>query len=105
MPLRSGRLEKRIRLAVPVQILSLEDPSASERTATENVSSLGVRVLTDQPQELNAKVVISSLSGDLRAAARIVYCHRLPDGRFGVGARFQESAIDWETDSRRKSSD
>lgn len=105
MPLRSGRIEKRVRLAIPVQIVSLEDPSVHERAATENVSALGVRILTQQPKALNARVVISSLAGDLRGAARIVYCQRLPDGRFGVGAQFQDNAIDWRKDPRFKSSD
>lgn len=103
MPLRSGRIEKRIRLAVPVHVFSLEDPSAYERAATENVSPLGVRILTHQPQQLNSRVLISSQAGDLRAAARIVYCQRLPDGRFGVGAQFQGTAIDWKTNLAKSS--
>lgn len=35
----SGRLEKRLRLAVPVQISSVLDATLTERTTTENVSS------------------------------------------------------------------
>ena len=99
MPVRSGRLEKRIRLAVPVEISSLGDPSATERTATENVCSLGVRVLLNGPKEVNERVMIRSLVGDLKTVARVAYCQRLPDGRFGVGIQFLESAIDWNEDS------
>lgn len=39
--------------------------------------------------------MISSLAGDLRTFARVVYCQRLPDGRFGVGLQFQGIAVDW----------
>jgi hypothetical protein len=95
MPGRSGRLEKRIRLAVPVEIASLQYASANERTTTENVCSLGIRVLTQHARELNERLMIKSLAGDLRTLARVVYCQRLPDGHFGVGLQFQGVAVKW----------
>ncbi|PYU78117.1 MAG: hypothetical protein DMG51_19300 [Acidobacteria bacterium] len=95
MPARSGRLEKRIRLAVPVQIASLLDPATAERTTTENVCSLGMRVLTQRARQLNERLMISSLVGDLRALARVVYCQRLPSGCFSIGLQFQETAANW----------
>ena len=93
MPVRSGRLEKRIPLSLPVQISNLYDPARTERTTTENVCSLGMRVLTQKARELNERLMISSLVGDLRALARVVYCQRLPDGRFGVGIQFQGKSV------------
>jgi len=99
MPARSGRLEKRIRLAVPVQISSVLDPVATERTATENVCSLGIRILTQRARDLNEQLMISSLMGELRALACVVYCQRLADGRFGVGLRFQGRPINWPKSS------
>jgi hypothetical protein len=99
MPARSGRLEKRIRLAVPVEISSFQNPSAAERTITENVCSLGIRVLTQRAKDLNERLLISSLVGDLRTLARVVYCQRLPDGRFGIGLQFQGSAVNWPRNS------
>jgi hypothetical protein len=99
MPVRLGRLEKRIRLAVPVQISSLQDPAATERTTTENVCSLGIRILTQQARDSNERLMISTLLGDLRILARVVYCQRLPDGRFGVGLQFQGRPINWPESS------
>ncbi len=95
MPARSGRLEKRIRLAVPIEVSSPHNPSAAERTTTENVCSLGVRVLSQRAKELNERLMVSSLVGDLRTLARVVYCQRLPDGRFGIGLQFQGRSINW----------
>jgi len=89
MPERSGRLEKRIRLEVPVQISSLRDSSATERATAENVCSLGVRILTQRAWELNQRLWVKLLDRDLRTLARVVYCQRLPDGRFGIGLQFQ----------------
>lgn len=95
MSVRSGRFEKRIRLAVPVQISSVGDPTATELTTTENVCSLGVRVLTQRVKELNERLMIGSLAGDMRTLARVVYCQRLPGGNFGVGLEFQGVAVRW----------
>ena len=99
MAVRSGRLEKRIQLSLPVQISNLYDPSSKERTTTENVCSLGMRVVTQKARELNERLMISSMVGDLRALARVVYCQRLPDGRFGVGIQFQPQSGHWQLGS------
>jgi hypothetical protein len=95
MPARSGRLEKRIRLAVPVEITSLQHESANERTTTENVCSVGIRILALRAREPNERLMIKSLVGDLHALGRVVYCQRLPDGHFGIGLEFQGTTINW----------
>jgi len=99
MPIRYGRFEKRTRLAVPVQISSLQDPFTTERTTTENISSVGVRVFVQQPREPNGRLLIKSLDGQLQTHARVVYCQRLSDGRYGIGLEFQAKAINWPTGS------
>ena len=93
MPVRSGRLEKRIRLVAPVEISSLLNPAATERTTMEDFCSLGIRILTQRARELNERLWVRLLDGDLRALARVVYCQRLPDGRFGVGLQLQGQAV------------
>jgi hypothetical protein len=95
MLVRSGRLEKRIRLAVLVQVSSLLDPAATEQTTTENVCSLGLRILTQRARDSNERLMISSLVGDLHTLARVIYCQRLPDGRFGLGVQVQERPVNW----------
>lgn len=99
MPVRSGRLEKRIQMAVPVEISTPQDPSATERTSTENVCSLGVRVLTMRPKKLNERLIIRLLPGDLRTLARVVYCQRISDKRFGVGMQFVGIGPKWSDNS------
>src|SRR5580700_1500537 len=105
MPVRAGRLEKRIQLAVPVEITSLQYTSANERTTTENVCSFGIRVRTQNARELNERLMIQSLVGDLRTLARVVYCQRLPDGHFGVGLQFQGVGVNWSYDSLSRTAD
>lgn len=95
MPARSGRLEKRLPIVVPIEISSVLNPWLTERTTTENVSSLGVRVLTQKAKVQNERLMITSLAGDLQVEARVVYCVRIPDGRFGVGIQFQAGSYNW----------
>ena len=105
MAVRSGRLEKRVQLSLHVQISSLYDPATTERSTTENVCSLGMRVVTQKAKQLNERLMISSSVGNLRAMARVVYCQRLPDGRFGVGIQFQGQSVNWTTGSLAGASD
>jgi hypothetical protein len=98
MSVRSGRFEKRIRLAIPVEISTLKGPSAIENTFTENACSLGVRVLTQRPKELDERLMVRSHVGQLRVVARVVYCQRLADGRFGVGMQFVGNGAKWRPD-------
>jgi hypothetical protein len=88
-----------------MEVSSPRDPSASERATTENVCSLGVRVLTQKAKELNERLLVSSLAGDMRTLARVVYCQRLPGGRFGVGLQFIGIAVDWNKGSGSGASD
>ena len=95
MSMRFGRVEKRIRLAIPVRISSLKEPSAGERSTTENICSLGLRALVRRTHELNERLLVKSIDGELQAAARVVYCERLLDGRFALGLEFHEEVSDW----------
>src|SRR6266481_5564708 len=105
MAARSGRLEKRVRLAIPIKITSPQNPAATERTTTENVCSLGIRILTHRAKNSNEQIMISSLAGDLRTFARVVYYQKLPDGRFGIGLQFQGIAVDWPRNSMAGATD
>ena len=88
-----------------MEVSSPRDPSASERATTENVCSLGVRVLTQKAKELNERLLVSSMAGDMRTLARVVYCQRLPGGKFGIGLQFIGIAADWKNSSGAGASD
>jgi len=96
MPMRSGRLEKRTRLTIPVRIVSLQEPTDAERAFTENVCSLGVRVLASRPHQLNERLLINSAEGGLQTQARVVYCQALSDGRFALGLQFPKENVVWD---------
>jgi hypothetical protein len=100
MPLRSGRLEKRTPLSIPVRISSHKEPSAGERSTTENVCSLGLRVLVQRAREMNERLLIKTADGELQTDARVVYCERLLDGRFALGLEFRGEVANWLKRSR-----
>ncbi len=84
-----------MRLAIPVRISSFEEPSAGERSTTENICSLGIRVLVRRARELNERLLIKSADGELQTDARVVYCERLRDGRFALGLEFHGKVTNW----------
>ena len=95
MPMRSGRLEKRTRLAIPVRISTVTEPSTGERSTTENICSLGLRVLVRRARDPNERILIKSADGELETDARVVYCERLLDGRFALGLEFHGEVANW----------
>ena len=84
-----GRAEKRIRLVVPLEVSKLQYPRDAETTVTENITSIGGRVLSWRPMKPNERLMIRFLELNLRTQARVVYCERLRHGQFGVGVQFQ----------------
>jgi hypothetical protein len=89
MSWQEGRLEKRIQMAVPLELFRSEDAASSERTITENVCAHGARVLARRMRQPNEQLTVIFLERNVRTQARVVYCQRLLDGRFGVGLQLQ----------------
>jgi PilZ domain len=87
-----GRAQKRIRQSVPLE-LSKQNPYDAETTVTENISSIGARVLSWRSIEPNERLMIKFLELNLRTHACVAYCERLRHGKFGVGLQFQGLAI------------
>lgn len=94
MATRTGRVEKRIPLEVPMQISGLQKPGSTdltEKTTTENVSTHGVRVLTKRALPPQERLLLTSLIGsDRPIPARVVYCQPLAGKLFGVGLQFED---------------
>ena len=90
-----GRKEKRNPQRLPVLLSSLAQPLRAEPAATEDVSSLGVRVQTLRPWELGGIVLLRSLQDEPLARARVVYCKSLPSRAFGLGLEFLSRTDAW----------
>lgn len=68
-----------------VQLSSVRDPLVTELASVENQSPYGVRLATERWWELGSHVDVSSVAGNLRARARVVYCASLGRKKFVVG--------------------
>jgi PilZ domain len=93
MAMRTGRIEKRIPLEVPMQLFRFQRKGSShlaEKTTTTNVSTHGIRVLTSYALPPQERLLVTSVMGSEEPKpARVVYCQRLAEGVFGVGLQFE----------------
>jgi hypothetical protein len=92
----ANRSEERIPLSVRVDLCSLDMRHRAHEGITENVSSHGARVVSNQPCKANERLNIHSLPGDLRARARVVYCEPLGSHAFAIGLQLVAAAGNWK---------
>lgn len=90
------RREKRIPLAVRVDLCSLDIRQRAHEGVTENVSTHGARVVSKKPRKPNEKLNLHSLPGDFRARARVVYCQPRGTDSFAIGLQLLASAGNWK---------
>lgn len=83
--LLEGRKHSRTAERLLVQVSSVHDPLLTELASVENQSPGGVRLATERLWELGSHVDVKSVSGNLRARARVVYCKALGPKKFVVG--------------------
>lgn len=91
-----GRMEKRIPMAVPVDLLIAEETLVAERVVTINVSQHGARVVTKRLWRMEEQPWLASLTSYFRLQGSVVYCQPLANGEFCVGLKFRASFMGWE---------
>lgn len=78
-----------------VQLSSLDQPSITEPTSTQNISSHGARVMTQRIWEPGSRLLIRSLQSDFWARARVVYWRSFSSTRYAVGLEFLAQTGQW----------
>ena len=89
------RAERRIRKAIEVEIIRLQDLSAVETAMTEDISARGARILTRRDWRIDEVVAVASLAGDFRATARVVYCEPGNTGCSAIGVEILNHSGAW----------
>jgi hypothetical protein len=79
----------------PVQLSSLDQPSITEPTRTQNISSHGARVMTQRIWAPGSRLFIRSLRSGFWARAHVVYWRSFSSTRFAVGLEFVAQAGNW----------
>lgn len=93
--LSKARRETRVPMEVGVRISGHDALPGSETTFTENISARGARVYSSRRWKTNDRLMIATLSGSFRAAARVAYCQNVSEDGFAVGLEFLDSAGSW----------
>jgi hypothetical protein len=88
-------MEKRVPMALPVDIVIAEEMLVSERAVTVNVSPHGARLVTKRHLRVEERLWLASLTSYFRLQGSVVYCQPLAGGDFCVGLKFRASSIDW----------
>jgi PilZ domain len=95
-----GRMEKRLPIALIVQLTQAQDgpsPPRLELTFTDNVSAHGACVVSSRPWERRELMDVTSVKDRVTLRGKVIHCQRRPDNRYGVGLRFAEHAVAWPT--------
>ena len=96
----SGRMEKRLPIAIVVRLAHVLDPprNGAEMTYTDNVSAHGARVVSNRPWQTGDVARVTSLKDDSTLFGKVVYCQKLVDNRYCVGLNFVErGGVTWST--------
>ncbi|HEV2314357.1 MAG TPA: PilZ domain-containing protein [Candidatus Acidoferrales bacterium] len=85
MRFRADRTEDRAAISVPVCLIPPDNSPHSEFAHTENVSTHGARVMASKLWQAGKSALVRSEEGRFEWTGRVIYCERLPDGKFAVG--------------------
>lgn len=91
-----GRIEKRVRMTVPVHLTTTKEPRVAERTFTRNVSPHGARLVTRREWRSVEEPLLTPLTGEFPQPARVVYCQPRPSGGFYLGLQLKGRSVKWE---------
>jgi len=92
----SGRLERRHPIIVVVRLAHADHAGThgEEMTYTDNISAHGARVFSKHPWQPGDEVMVTPVN-DETTCGNVVYCQRLPDDRYGIGAKFKDGLVTW----------
>lgn len=98
----SLRKEKRIVQIVAVRVAGSRILAMAELAFTENVSSHGARIVTHKVLPVNQELEISSIAGNLKGHARVIYCQPLPNKSYAIGLELYNPSGKWLIHSLRE---
>jgi len=93
----SGRMEKRIPIAIVVRLTRAQDQPASkpELTYTDNISGHGAGVVSSRPWQIGEVAQVTSLKDEITISGKVTYCLMLPGNRYFIGLNFQDRRVTW----------
>ena len=93
--LKEKRKERRIPVEVELEISTPREPPVYEKSATENASSHGARIISSTRWQPHEHVLVRLPFKNEPSRAQITYCDALPTNAFAVGLKFSSAVDDW----------
>jgi hypothetical protein len=84
----SQRTENRKALKTTALLIGRHGKLGIERTVTENVSSRGVRVISESEWFTDDTILVALPAGHFTSAARVTYCDPAGTGKYVAGLEF-----------------
>ena len=84
----SQRTENRKALKTTALLIGRHGKLGIERTVTENVSSHGVRVISESEWFTDDTILVALPAGHFTSAARVTYCDPAGAGKYVAGLEF-----------------
>ncbi len=88
------RSEARSHLSTTLWLTSLQKPAVFEIVPTENISSVGIQMVTQKFWERDELVLVSSPPGFF-VQGSVVYCRKLPSDDYLLGIRLDAPVEHW----------
>ena len=95
-----GRKHSRTPQRFLLQMSAVHDPFLAELVFVQNLSAHGLRVSAEKTWEAGCHVDVKSSAGELRARARVVYCHAMGPRVYAVGLDLLTQKDGWNSPGR-----
>jgi len=90
-------MEKRLPIAMVVNLAPAQDRNGTELTYTDNVSAHGACVVSNRPWQPGEIAEITPLLDQLAMRGKVVHCRKWGEDRYAIGLSFPQGGVVWST--------
>jgi PilZ domain len=90
-------MEKRLPIAMVVNLAPALSAAGTELTYTENVSAHGACVVSSHPWRPGEIAEVTSLLDQVTMRGKVIHCRKCGDDHYTIGLSFQNCPVVWST--------
>lgn len=90
-------MEKRLPIAMVLNLTAAESPDETELTYTDNVSAHGAWVFSNHPWQAGEIAEVTSLLDQLAMRGKVAHCRRCGEDRYAIGLSLPNGDLAWST--------
>jgi len=88
-------VEKRLPIALVVNLAPAQSPKGTELTYTDNVSAHGACVVSSHSWQLGEIAELTSMSDQVAMRGKVVHCQKRGDDQYVIGLKFPNCEVVW----------